>query len=291
MSQITADQQAIELASVAVASATGLLITAGAGMSCDSGLPDYRGPGGIYRKCPQTGVEYTLLSERGMFFTDPSLAWGHHASALRRYDNAHPHDGYRALLQIAHRLPQGYRVFTSNVDGLFQRAGFDRDLIVECHGSLRTLQCLDASCDTRGSTYDWPFVIDPETLRCVSPLPRCSCGHLLRPNVCLFNDGPNWRGQPYHRQESEVRHWLRSVSRLVVIEIGSGGGVPTVRTFGTGCARDAGAAFIRVNLRSPWARDVPGGIGISGTALAVVPALEAAVNTAFSSRLAVHCSD
>lgn len=245
--------------------ATGVLITAGAGMSCDSGLPDYRGEGGLWRKCSTTGIEYSVLAERGQFFAAPRRAWGYHGSSVQRYDAAIPHDGYESLRRIATSLPDGYRVFTSNVDGLFEKAGFRPDWIAECHGALRRLQCLDVNCDGTGSIYDWTIRIDPATLEWQGDLPRCHCGNLLRPNVLLFNDGPNWRGERYHAQDHSVWDWLRSVKRPVILEVGSGGGVPTVRFFGKRAADEFGAPLIRVNLRSPWASG-DGNVGVQGSA-------------------------
>lgn len=268
--QDEAQREAFERAGKALSNATGLLITAGAGMSCDSGIPDYRGPGGTWRKHHQLGLPYMDLSTRGMFFTDPRLAWGFHGSCLGMFEEAEPHDGYRALRELWRTMPQGYRIFTSNVDGLFERSGCDAELVTECHGSVRRLQCLDSLCkrqyDLRGWGSQWSI---DEDGRWVGNLPACECGSILRPNVLLFDDGPNWNGARYHESQKRLERWAAEVERLVVLEIGSGGGVPTVRLFGEGMAVARGCAFIRVNLRSHWVPR-PEWIALRGAAVEVL---------------------
>ena len=119
---------------------------------------------------------------------------------------------------------------TSNVDGHFQRAGFDPERLYEGHGSIHTLQCHGGCPET------WPadavqLEIDPQTCRARSPLPRCpQCGALARPNLLMFYDG-DWRSAPYEDQFRRFRTWLREVKdrRVVAIELGAGTAIPTVR--------------------------------------------------------------
>jgi len=71
----------------------------------------------------------------------PRLAWGFYGHRLALYRETAPHAGFAILKDWAARKPLGAFVFTSNVDGQFQKAGFDREAIVECHGSIHSLQC------------------------------------------------------------------------------------------------------------------------------------------------------
>ncbi|MGF6371328.1 hypothetical protein OKW40_004078 [Paraburkholderia sp. RAU6.4a] len=86
-------------------------------------------------------------------------------------------------------MKYGYFVFTSNVDGAFQKAGYDSDRIMECHGSMHFLQCIDA-CDGRTWSVDgFGPVIDLARCRLVSNIPACPRrGALAQPNMLLFDD-------------------------------------------------------------------------------------------------------
>src|SRR5947199_8107534 len=125
-----------------IANAEGLLIGAGAGMGVDSGLPDFRGPEGFWKAYPPfRGRQFAELSTPHWFQTDPALAWGFFGHRLELYRSAIPHAGFGILRRWAERMPLGGFVFTSNVDGQFQTAGFPEQRIVECHGSIHYLQC------------------------------------------------------------------------------------------------------------------------------------------------------
>jgi NAD-dependent SIR2 family protein deacetylase len=103
------------------------------------------------------------------------------------------------------RLPHGVRVFTSNVDGQFQRAGFDG--VVEAHGSIHDLQCLRPCSDDVWPAAGVEVEVDEDTMRAVPPLPRCRhCGGLARPNILMFMDW-TWMGKPADAQEHELERW------------------------------------------------------------------------------------
>lgn len=111
-----------------IASADTLLITAGAGMGVDSGLPDFRGTEGFWEAYPalaRAGVEFQSIANPSAFWKNPKLAWGFCGHRLALYRDTVPHDGFRILKQIATRMPQGAFVVSSNVDGQFQKAGFE----------------------------------------------------------------------------------------------------------------------------------------------------------------------
>ena len=160
-------------------------------------------------------------------------------------------------------MPAGYFVFTSNVDSHFQKAGYDGERILECHGSLEFVQCL-AFCTTEVMpAVEAKIDIDQATFRARPPLPKCPrCGGLARPNVLMFGDG-EWIESRREEQHARYRQWLHSIrgSRLVIVECGAGTAVPTVRWE---CER-LGGTLIRINVREP---QVPEGqIGIERGAL------------------------
>jgi NAD-dependent SIR2 family protein deacetylase len=125
--------------------ADGLLITAGAGMGVDSGLPDFRGTEGFWKAYPalaKAGIHFQTIASPEAFRSSPHLAWGFYGHRLNLYRRTLPHDGFQILLDLADSMPRGAFVFTSNVDGQFQKAGFRDSEICEVHGSIHHLQCL-----------------------------------------------------------------------------------------------------------------------------------------------------
>lgn len=114
----------------AIAEADGLLITAGAGMGIDSGLPDFRGPGGFWKLYPglaKAGLQFEEIASPGSFRKDSRLAWGFYGHRLNLYRRTIPHQGFHYLKEIGDSLEKGAFVFTSNVDGQFHKAGFHAD--------------------------------------------------------------------------------------------------------------------------------------------------------------------
>ncbi len=86
-------------------------------------------------------------------------------------------------------MRDGYFVVTSNVDGHFQKAGFEPDTVFEVHGRIHRLQCSEPCCDRTFSTEGLQLDIDEANLRCRSELPECPvCGAVARPNILMFSD-------------------------------------------------------------------------------------------------------
>jgi NAD-dependent SIR2 family protein deacetylase len=243
-------EPAIQLAAEAIRSADALLIGAGAGMGVDSGLPDFRGNEGFWNAYPpfkKLGLSFIKLANPYWFRQDPEQAWGFYGHRRNLYRATQPHAGFAILRSWCQRAPGGYFVFTSNVDGHFQKAGFAADRIVECHGSIEHWQCM------RNCTPEiWPaphemMDIDDATFRARPMLPSCpQCGALARPNVLMFGDA-EWLEQRTEEQYAHYSAWRRQVRgcRLVVIEIGAGAAVPTVRLE----CETAGGTLIRINPR------------------------------------------
>ena len=110
-----------------IAAADGLLITAGAGMGVDSGLPDFRGPQGFWRAYPtlgRHGLGFTDIANPEAFRGNPRLAWGFYGHRLALYRRTAPHRGYTILRGWAEAKPGGAFVSTTNIDGHFAQAGF-----------------------------------------------------------------------------------------------------------------------------------------------------------------------
>ena len=233
----------------AIHSADALLIGAGAGMGVDSGLPDFRGNEGFWKAYPpfQGKYHFVQLSNPFWFRNDPKLAWGFFGHRMNLYRSAIPHRGFEVLRRWGERMPHGAFVFTSNVDGQFQKAGFAEERIVECHGSIGYLQCTTPCGPAIWSSSATSIDIDMETIMARSELPTCpECGALARPNILMFGDG-EWTPRRCNEQGSRYRDWLERVagSRIVTIELGAGQAVPTVRMQ----CESVGATLIRINPR------------------------------------------
>ncbi len=253
----------LEQAACRIASAGSLLIGAGAGMGVDSGLPDFRGPEGFWRAYPPfRGRRFEQMANPRWFRHDPQVAWGFYGHRLHLYRETEPHAGFGILLRWARRVPGGAFVFTSNIDGHFQRAGFSPRQVVECHGSIHHLQCVDPCRCRIWSADQVQLQIDPETFRAAEPLPRCPhCGKLARPNVLMFSDY-DWVPDRTEAQLQRYHAWLRQAPEpLVAVELGAGTAVPTVRWE----MEKRTPLLVRINPREA---DVPDqGIGIPCGAL------------------------
>ncbi len=118
---------AIFSAAELIADADALVITSGAGIGIDSGLPDFRGENGFWNAYPalgNLGISFTQIANPKAFQRHPELAWGFYGHRLQLYRDTVPHEGFPRLLKLADQMPLGLRHFTSNVDGQFQKAGF-----------------------------------------------------------------------------------------------------------------------------------------------------------------------
>lgn len=273
------ESRLLDQAAAAVAAADALLIGAGAGMGVDSGLPDFRGDQGFWTAYPaygKLGLKFTQLANPAWFGTDPGLAWGFYGHRLGLYRTTFPHDGFAILKRWGDAAKHGLFVFTSNVDGQFQRAGFDPDRVGEVHGSIHRLQCVK-DCGIGVFPADgWEVTVDPGTFRAAEPWPACpGCGGLARPNILMFNDG-GWDERVWVRQRTCFSEWLSGLDtrRVVAVECGAGKAIPTVRNTCEMIIDGIGppALLVRLNVRES---DVPPGqIGIPVGALAGLRAID-----------------
>lgn len=274
-----ARDQALNQAAHLIHQADALVIAAGAGMGVDSGLPDFRGTQGFWQAYPalaQARLQFEDIACPDTFRTDPALAWGFYGHRLQLYRATRPHAGFEILRRWAAGKPFGARVFTSNVDGAFQRAGVADPEVEESHGSIHHLQCLDAC-----TAAIWPadgFVpeVDTATCRLLNAPPRCPhCGALARPNVLMFGDA-DWVPDRSVQQSRRTAAWLAQVQRPVVVEIGAGTAIPSVRMFTERLRWQHGARLVRINLREPAVKDAAD-VGLGLGALEALDALAARV--------------
>jgi NAD-dependent deacetylase len=160
----------IDVLARALASSRRAIAFTGAGISTESGIPDFRGPNGVWKKVDP--AEFTIDN----YIRNPehrARVWGMRAASTEAQPE--PNDGHRALAELEHR---GWvkAVITQNIDRLHERAG--SRALVEVHGSIRTSSCL--ACGTVV-----PFAEVVELL----PVPGCpNCGRILKPDVVMFGE-------------------------------------------------------------------------------------------------------
>jgi len=146
---------------------TALLVLTGAGVSAESGLPTYRGTGGLWRSLP-----FERLASPEGFAGDPALVWRFYSERRETALRAEPNAGHRALVEAERRLGDRFLLVTQNVDGLHRRAGSER--LIEIHGRLLGTRC---------SRCDREEVPDTTAYR-EGHVPRCDrCRGMLRPAV------------------------------------------------------------------------------------------------------------
>lgn len=243
--------------------ADALVITAGAGMGVDSGLPDFRGNEGFWNAYPpyrHLGVGFVDMANPYHFYDDPDFAWGFYGHRTHLYRDTEPHTGFAILQRWRERFELDTFVVTSNVDGQFQKAGFDPECICEVHGSIHHLQCLEP-CTEQIWTNAEEIPVDAATMR-ARRLPRCrTCGGIARPNILMFGDG-SWIGTRTDAQQRRFERYLAGGQgqRLLVIELGAGTGIPTIRSLSERLGRRAHSRVIRINPREPQ-------LGIEGLSL------------------------
>ncbi|MEV0416406.1 NAD-dependent protein deacetylase [Streptomyces sp. NPDC050448] len=206
-----------------VLSAGGVLVVSGAGLSTESGIPDYRSEGGsLSRHTPMTYQDFTGSAQaRRRYWARSHLGW-------RTFGRARPNAGHRAVAAFQRRgLLAG--VITQNVDGLHQVAGSDG--VVELHGSLHRVVCLSCGAFSprrelavrleetnpvfepvaAGINPDGDADLTDEQVRGFRTVPCTICGGVLKPDVVFFGEAvPPRRGE-------HCRELVREATSLLVL--------------------------------------------------------------------------
>ncbi len=241
----------------AIRHANALVITAGAGMGVDSGLPDFRGNHGFWNSYPMyecLGLSFIQAANPEHFEDDPHFGWGFYGHRTNLYREAIPHSGFRILLDWIKKFDLDYFVATSNVDGQFQKAGFPEDRILEVHGSIHHLQCT-VPCHHNIWPNEAVYDIDETTMR-AKDVPTCpKCQRVARPNILMFGDY-SWLSKRSAIQEENFDDFLQHNKNnpMVVIEIGAGSAIPTIRHLSEQLGQQQQTNVLRINPREPQIR-------------------------------------
>lgn len=231
-----------------------ILLITGAGLSADSGLPTYRGVGGLYNGHTAEGLPIETALSGHMLQRDPALCWTYLAELGKACLGAQANAGHFAIAELQRRKPQCW-LLTQNIDGYHRAAGSPMDRVIEIHGELAPLYC--QSCGA----------VDAELAAHLErPLPPLckQCAGVLRPPVVLFEE--MLPEQAIGTLYDEVRKGFE-----VVISIGTSASFPYIvepllRT------RQAGGFTAEIN---PQRTDLSGRVNVhlQGRALDVLPEL------------------
>lgn len=245
-------QRILTEAAAVIRDAEVIIVTAGAGMGVDSGLPDFRGNNGFWSAYPpyaSLGVSFVDCANPDHFSRDPAFGWGFYGHRLQQYREVVPHKGFLTLLRWCHQQGRKSWVVTSNVDGQFQKAGFPEDNLLEIHGSIHWLQC-SIPCGRAIWENKESVPVNMKTMRARS-IPRCPrCGVVSRPNILMFGDW-GWIQDRTERQQQRFNAFVEQQygKQTVVIEMGAGTAVPSIRGLSERLGRRPGTTVIRINLR------------------------------------------
>ncbi|MFC7912960.1 NAD-dependent deacetylase [Streptomyces sp. NPDC057386] len=203
-------------------------VLSGAGISTDSGIPDYRGPNGLWRRDP----EAEKLVTYDFYMNDPEIR--RHSWLMRKEAGAlgaEPNAAHRAVAELE-RSGVPVRVITQNVDGLHQLAGMPARKVLELHGTAREVLC--TRCRTRGPMDEALARLDAG-----DPDPAClKCGGVLKPATVMFGE----------RLDPEVLGRAAAITKACDVFIAVGTSLQVQPAAGlAGVAADHGARLIIVN--------------------------------------------
>ncbi len=209
--------------------ASSVAVLTGAGISAESGIPTFRGAGGLWR---QFRAEELATPEA--FARDPRVVWEWYDWRRGLIAQAQPNAGHRALAELERRTVR-FTLITQNVDGLHDRAG-SRNLL-KVHGDIWQVRCVVCGSESRDDRVPLPELP-----------PRCGCGGMLRPGVVWFGEPlpfDVWRRAEQAAREAEV--FVVAGTSAVVYP--AAGLAPL--------AKRAGAKLIEVNLEeTPFSEEV-----------------------------------
>ena len=218
----------------------------GAGISVESGIPEFRGSGGLWERYDPN--EYAHIQA---FYSNPDRVWLMLKEMFLLVMTAKPNPAHIGLAELEQ---MGFlsSIVTQNVDGLHQAAGSKN--VIEFHGSHRTLSCLKCSTKIEGASL---------TLEDLPP--RCSrCSSLLKPDVVFFGEPIPWEAQMMSLRESK--------SCSAVLVIGTSAVIYPAATIPV-TAKENGAIVIEINKESTPITDEISDYLICGSAGEIIPAI------------------
>jgi NAD-dependent SIR2 family protein deacetylase len=268
-------EDTLKRAANAIQNASTLVYMTGAGMSHDSGMDTYRGKNALdfgkqWPPMKARDIGFYQLAKPRLLLEEPVFVWSYYKVRWDTYNRCVPHAGYRHMASWARQVKGGAFSFTSNVDGLWKyptlMPGNGNSTVAEYHGSIHRAQCAyHGSLCLQGGVWDAQdtmggLQLDSEThlLTEQPPLPSCGhCGRLARLNVFgiadkAFNETVRTTQMGHYET---FKSDTSSSPSVVVVEVGAGRSIPTVRCESAWWTRHKGATLIRINLESPAIED------------------------------------
>ena len=221
-----------------------IVVLTGAGISAESGVPTFRGPGGMWRRYRPED-----LATPEAFARDPHLVWEWYAWRREIIGPLEPNAAHVSLVALESRTPE-FLLATQNVDGLHAAAGSRH--IVELHGTVWQLRC--TSCAYAREDRSVPLAEVP---------PRCACGALLRPGVVWFGEALP--------EEAVAASFEAARAADAVLVVGTSSLVYPAAALPQ-VARAAGAFVIEVNPEATPLTPLAD-VSLRGTAATLVPAI------------------
>jgi len=225
-------------------------------MGVDSGLPDFRGNEGMWKEYPplkNNNYGFMEISNPVSFVEVPELVWSFYGHRYDLYTDTIPHEGFNLLKNLI-KDKNDYFIVTSNVDGQFQKAGFDIEKIYEIHGRIHKFQCTECDKEPWVEKNKKFNVNKKDMILKYEDLPLCECGKLARPNIMMFSDY-SFNIKENNIQNRKYQNFLlkNRNKKILVIEIGAGTAIPTIRNIGEGLLKNfSNSNLIRINPRESF---------------------------------------
>jgi NAD-dependent deacetylase len=239
-------ENALQRAAAALRAAERIAVLTGAGVSAESGVPTFRGAGGLWEGHRVEEVATPFAFER-----DPALVWRFYNMRRANLRTIRPNPGHHALVRLEERFgPDRFTLITQNVDGLHRAAGSRH--VLEVHGNIARVRCTECP------------QIEDRAGEALDDLPRCrSCGGLLRPDIVWFHESlPEDVWQEAEAAAARCQCFLVVGTSAIVY--------PAAGLIDT--ARVAGACVVEVNLAATAAsRNVD--VGLYGPSGQILPQL------------------
>lgn len=240
------DDQLIQRAAKDILHSKKTIAFTGAGISVESGIPDFRGAQGLWQKYDPE--EYADIQA---FYSNPEKVWHMLKEMFSLVMKAKPNPAHLGLAELE-RMGLLSSVITQNVDGLHQAAGSQH--VIEFHGSHRTLSCL--KCST---------TMDGTLLKLEDLPPRCpNCSSLLKPDVVFFGEPIPWQAQMMAIKESQSCEAILVIGTSAVVYPAAS--IPVT-------AKENGATVIEINMETTSLTHRVSDYLISGPAGEIVPAI------------------
>jgi len=220
------------------------LALTGAGISVESGIPDFRSPGGLWSKYDP--FEYASIS---VFRTNPEKVWEMAQEMTELVDGAIPNNAHIGMADLE-RMGYLHHIITQNVDNLHQKAGSKN--VIEYHGNTSTLTCL--RCGKRYKSIDKKDELPP----------RCRCGQILKPDAVFF-------GEAIPKDALNKSFQLASQAQTLMV-VGTSAVVSPANTIPP-VAQQSGAKLIEINKEATHLTDTITDVFLQGNAGEMIPAL------------------